>query len=89
MLNAIACGPRPPRSSPTGDRKRGVSESHCLAVNSFAGLYTYDTSGKTVPDCAESYTVSADGLTYTVKLKSGPEYSRSASRFTRIVASSP
>ena len=47
----------------------------CLAVNSFAGLYTYDTSGKTVPDCAESYTVSADGLTYTVKLKSGLKWS--------------
>ena len=47
----------------------------CLAVNSFAGLYTYDSNGKTVPDCAESYTVSADGLTYTVKLKSGLKWS--------------
>jgi oligopeptide transport system substrate-binding protein len=47
----------------------------CLAVNSFAGLYTYDADGKTVPDCADSYTVSADGLTYTVKLKSGLKWS--------------
>ena len=38
----------------------------CLAANSFSGLYTYDASGKPVPACAESYTVSDDGLTYTV-----------------------
>ena len=30
----------------------------CLAVNSFAGLYTYDKEGKTVPDLATGYTVS-------------------------------
>ena len=37
----------------------------CLAVNSFAGLYTYDENGDVVPDLAADYTVSDDGLTYT------------------------
>ena len=44
----------------------------CLAVNSFAGLYTYDAEGKTIPDLATGYTVSdpaADGsVTFTVTL---------------------
>jgi peptide/nickel transport system substrate-binding protein/oligopeptide transport system substrate-binding protein len=47
----------------------------CLAANSFAGLYTYDADGKPAPACAESYTVSEDGLTYTVKLKEGLKWS--------------
>ncbi len=40
----------------------------CLAVNSFAGLYTYDSNGNLQPDLASDYTVSDDGLTYTVNL---------------------
>ena len=40
----------------------------CLAVNSFAGLYTYDSSGSLQPDLASDYTVSDDGMTYTVNL---------------------
>lgn len=47
----------------------------CLAANSFSGLYTYDAEGKTVPACADSYVVSADGLTYTVTLKSDLKWS--------------
>ena len=47
----------------------------CLAANCFSGLYTYDANGKTVPACAESYSVSEDGLTYTVTLKSGLKWS--------------
>ena len=47
----------------------------CLVANSFAGLYTYDAEGKTAPDCAESYTVSEDGLNYVVTLKSGLKWS--------------
>ena len=47
----------------------------CLAANSFSGLYTYDAEGKPVPACAESYTVSDDGLTYTVTLKEGLKWS--------------
>lgn len=43
----------------------------CLASNSFAGLYTYDAEGQLVPNLAEGYTVSEDGLTYTFTLKDG------------------
>ena len=47
----------------------------CLAANSFAGLYTYNAEGRTVPACAESYKVSNDGLTYTVTLKKNLKWS--------------
>lgn len=47
----------------------------CLAANSFAGLYTYNEEGVTVPACAEGYEVSEDGLTYTVTLKEGLKWS--------------
>lgn len=46
-----------------------------LAANAFAGLYTYNAEGQTVPACAEGYTVSEDGRTYTVKLKKGLKWS--------------
>ena len=47
----------------------------CLASASFAGLYTYNAAGVTAPALAEGYTVSADGLTYTVTLKKGLKWS--------------
>ena len=47
----------------------------CLAANSFSGLYTYNADGVCVPACAESYTVSDDGLTYTVTLKKDLKWS--------------
>lgn len=47
----------------------------CLAANTFSGLYTYNAEGKTVPALAEGYTVSDDGLTYTVTLKSDLKWS--------------
>lgn len=40
----------------------------CLAVNSFAGLYTYDDNGNAIPDLAADEQVSEDGLTYTLTL---------------------
>ena len=46
-----------------------------LAILSFAGLYTYDAEGKLVPDLAESYEVSDDGLTYTFTMKDGLKWS--------------
>ena len=46
-----------------------------LVINSFAGLFTYDADQKQVPDLAESYTVSDDGLTYTFTLKDGLKWS--------------
>ena len=47
----------------------------CLAVNSFSGLYSYNAEGHTEPACATGYTVSDDGLTYTVTLKEGLKWS--------------
>ena len=47
----------------------------CLAANSFAGLYTYNEEGVTIPACAEGYEVTEDGLTYTVTLKDGLKWS--------------
>lgn len=47
----------------------------CLAANAFSGLYTYNDKSETVPACAEGYTVSDDGLTYTVTLKSDLKWS--------------
>lgn len=42
----------------------------CLAVNSFAGLYTYDQNGKLIPQLATAMPeVSDDGCVYTVHLK--------------------
>ena len=46
-----------------------------LASHYFVGLYSYNAEGKTTPACADGYTVSADGLTYTVTLKSGLKWS--------------
>ncbi len=43
----------------------------CLAAAGFGGLYTYDANGQQVPNLAESYTVSDDGLTYTFTMKDG------------------
>ena len=43
----------------------------CMIVNSFAGLPTYDADGNLQPDLAADYTVSEDGLTYTVNLIPG------------------
>ncbi|MCR5715310.1 MAG: peptide ABC transporter substrate-binding protein [Lachnospiraceae bacterium] len=47
----------------------------CLAVNSFAGLYTYDANGELQPALADSYTVSDDGLVYTITMKEGLKWS--------------
>ena len=41
----------------------------CLAVNTFAGLNTYNSEGKLVPAVAESYDVSEDGTEYTFHLR--------------------
>lgn len=42
-----------------------------VVANCFEGLMGYDSSGALVPAAAESYDVSADGLTYTFHLRSG------------------
>ncbi len=35
----------------------------------YRGLFTYDIYGKLIPDLAESWTISNEGLVYTIKLK--------------------
>lgn len=40
-----------------------------LAITAFAGLCSYDASGATVLDVADTYSVSDDGMTYTFTLK--------------------
>ena len=47
----------------------------CLAVNSFAGLYTHAADGTLQPELATGYTVSDDGLTYTFTLREGLAWS--------------
>ncbi len=47
----------------------------CLAANSFAGLYMYNAEGSLVPQLAEGYEASEDGLTYTFTLKEGLKWS--------------
>lgn len=46
-----------------------------LAANSFSGLFTYSEEGVPVPEMAESYTVSEDGLTYVFTLRDGLKWS--------------
>jgi oligopeptide transport system substrate-binding protein len=41
----------------------------------FMGLTTFDGAGKVIPGAAQSWTVSADGLTYTFKLRPGLKWS--------------
>ncbi|MCD7758001.1 MAG: ABC transporter substrate-binding protein [Clostridiales bacterium] len=53
-------------------------DGSCLAVNSFEGLMTYSADGELVEGCAESYTASEDGLTYTFTLREGLKWSNGA-----------
>lgn len=46
-----------------------------LAVNSFAGLFTYNENNELIPDLVESYELSDDSLEYTFKLKSDLKWS--------------
>lgn len=47
----------------------------CLAVNSFEGLMRYNENGALETACAESYTVSDDGLVYTFTMRDGLTWS--------------
>lgn len=40
----------------------------------YRGLFKYDIYGATVPDLAETWSVSADGLVYTIKLKDNQKW---------------
>ncbi len=47
----------------------------CLAIAAFGGLYTYNAEGALVPNFAEGYTMSEDGMTYTFTMKEGLKWS--------------
>ena len=48
--------------------------SQAMAKSFYEGLYGFDKDMKMIPVLAESYTVSADGLVYTVKLRKGIKF---------------
>lgn len=47
----------------------------CLAIAAFSGLYAYDENGQVVPELAEGYEMSEDGMTYTFTLRDGLKWS--------------
>ena len=51
-----------------------------VLVNTFDGLMEYDVEGVLQPALAESYEVSADGLTYTFKIREGAVWTDSQGR---------
>src|SRR4030095_11430030 len=48
--------------------------SQAMAKSFYEGLYGFDKDMKMIPVLAESYTVSNDGLVYTVKLRKGVKF---------------
>lgn len=63
-------------SSPSTLDPQFASETSAKIVinNVFEGLVRYDSKGEIIPGIAESWSVSADGLTYTFNLKSDTEW---------------
>ena len=62
----------PPILDPTQGAAQAIKE--VTYGNIFEGLVALDRSGKIVPKLAESWSVSADALTYTFKLRAGVKY---------------
>ncbi len=50
------------------------AEAQIVISNTFEGLVRYSSEGEIIPGIAESWTVSADGLTYTFSLKPATEW---------------
>lgn len=48
-----------------------TADEFLIIENCFEGLVRCDDEGNITPGCAESWTVSEDGLTYTFKIKQG------------------
>jgi oligopeptide transport system substrate-binding protein len=64
---------------PTLDPHLAFGNSSSVIIDDlFIGLMTTDASGKIQPGLAESYTMSADGLSYTFKLRPGLKWSDGA-----------
>lgn len=86
---AAAALVRPAEAAPAGLYRRGndadpgtldphksstVAEAHILR-DLYEGLLTYDNHGRIIPGCAEAWTVSGDGLTYTFTLRERARWS--------------
>src|SRR5512135_165982 len=48
--------------------------SQSMAKSFYEGLFGFDKDMKLIPVLADSYTVSKEGLTYTIKLKKGIKF---------------
>ena len=62
----------PPHLDPTGGAAAAIDE--VVYSNLFQGLTRIDRIGGVQPSLAESWTISADGLVYTFKLRSGVKF---------------
>src|SRR5260221_689848 len=62
----------PPHLDPTAGAASAIRE--VVYANVFEGLTRIDANGAVQPALAQSWTVSADGLTYTFKLHPGVKY---------------
>ena len=52
----------------------------CLAILNFSGLFAYDENGQLVPELADSYEMSEDGMTDTFTMKDGLKWSDGEAR---------
>lgn len=68
----VCVGPEPATIDPA---LNSSVDGATLIIHAFEGLYKLDETGKSVPGQAASYTVSADGLTYTFKLRDDIKWS--------------
>ncbi|MBI4801509.1 MAG: ABC transporter substrate-binding protein [Elusimicrobia bacterium] len=60
--------------------------SSAIIVNHlFEGLFSYDPSNKLTPNIVESFTISPDGKTYTLRLKAGLKFSNGAAVTAALV----
>ncbi len=56
-------------------RQSGVASEQAILRDLFEGLTTFNADGRVIPGAAESWTVSADGLRYTFRLRPGLQWS--------------
>ena len=65
----IAMQLEPPNLDPTGGAAEAIDS--VVYLNIFQGLTRFTSDGSVVPELAESWDISADGLTYTFQLHDG------------------
>ena len=65
-------GPEPAKLDPA---LNSAVDGAILSIMGFSGLYTFNDKGEHVPDLAEDYEMSEDGLTYTFTVRDGLKWS--------------